>query len=118
MKKVRKIHLLDLFYFHYLVITCLVSINSYGQCLTHKQFWDSLISIENSNFNPGIKLENLNSLRAQYEKCSYEKDSVYARMLHKTGLWEYIALSQIEDAINKTVDAVRINTSNERYACP
>jgi CHAT domain-containing protein len=106
-------------YFLYLAIFWFaMSGHTCSQCLTHIQFWDSLIHIENSNFSQEIKLQHLGSLSAQYEKCGYEKDSVYARMLHKTGLWEYSALSHIEDAITNTIAAVRINTSGKKYACP
>jgi CHAT domain-containing protein len=92
--------------------------NAGSQCLTHSQFHDSLLNIENSNFGAEIKLQHLDSLRTQYEKCGYEKDSVYARMLHKTGLWEYSSNSRIEDAITNTLAAVRINTSGKKNACP
>lgn len=119
MKTFGKILLLHPLYFFCLGIFCFsIAGRVPAQCLSHNQFRDSLLNIENSNFTSEIKLQHLDSLRIQYEKCGYEKDSVYARMLHKTGLWEYSAMSSIEEAITNTLAAVRINTSGKKYACP
>lgn len=97
-------------------LTWALSITANAQCLSHRQFWDSVISIENSSKDIDQKLSVLSELKIQFENCNLDKDSVFARMLHRIGALEY-QQGHFYDAIQNTIAAVRINTSRKAGAC-
>ncbi len=87
-----------------------------AQCLTHRQFWDALISIENTPYNTDKKLTEIIGLKNQFEKCGFKEDSVYARILHRIGALEY-SNHEYNEAIKNTIAAIRINTSGKTGSC-
>lgn len=97
-------------------IAQVLSLSISAQCLTHQQFWDSTIAIENSPNNIDRKLKTLFQLKEQYRHCKMEQDSVFARMLHRIGAFQY-QQGQYADAIQNTKAAVSINTSGKVGAC-
>src|SRR5690348_15268797 len=86
-------------------IAQVLSLSISAQCLTHQQFWDSTIAIENSPNNIDRKLKTLFQLKEQYRHCKMEQDSVFARMLHRIGAFQY-QQGQYADAIQNTKAAV------------
>ena len=91
--------------------------NAIAQCPTQQQFYGKLMSIEAANESDEKKLSQAIILKDQFEKCRLGKDSVYARMLHKIGVYQY-STGQLNDAIQNTLLAVQINMSGEKKCFP
>ncbi len=91
-------------------------LNCFSQVPSHQQFWNKIIAVENSAGNIDQKLQNALELKKQFEKYGIEKDSVYARILHRVGAFQSLK-GNYNDAIENTIKAVRINTSGKPGAC-
>ncbi|HTI89917.1 MAG TPA: tetratricopeptide repeat protein, partial [Puia sp.] len=91
-----------------------------GQCPTRAALWDSLIAIENSSRPVTIRLQQVNTLKGISDRCHLPKDSIYARLLHRIGLYEYTLNNGIPttDAIGNTLEAAGINTSGRKDCSP
>jgi CHAT domain-containing protein/tetratricopeptide (TPR) repeat protein len=100
----------------FLVILLLHVGQSRAQCPTPKEIYDKLLRIENADDGYDVQLRQANALRNQFDKCGFEKDSVYARLLHKIGVYQYFSTKQINEAIENTLLAAKINTSGKKNA--
>ena len=61
-----------------------------AQCPDSKTCWDKLIAIENrpvTELGLSQKYAQLLTIRQQMEDCRLDKDSVYARLLHRAALY-------------------------------
>jgi tetratricopeptide (TPR) repeat protein len=90
------------------------SVQLNAQCLQPPELYQKLLAIETANESDESKLQQANALKNQFEKCAFEKDSVYARILHKIGVYQYYSANQINQAIQNTLVAARINTSGKK----
>ncbi|CAN5284502.1 hypothetical protein BH11BAC6_BH11BAC6_05710 [soil metagenome] len=97
-------------------LTWFICLYSYTQCSSKQEFWDKIFEIENSGGDNKEKLQQLIQLKAQFEKCALQRDSVYARMLHKIGAFQYLE-GQYNQSIQNTIGALKINTSGKPGAC-
>lgn len=90
-----------------------------GQCPAKRAVWDKLLSIEAETPVSVKNLKQVITLRKQFENCRLDEDSVYARLLHKEGLFEYQLNNYVATAaaIDNTLKSVRINTSGAKGSC-
>ena len=80
--------------------------------------WDTILHIEADAMPVDQKLQSLYKLKNIFEDCKLSKDSVYARLLHRIGLYEYTANKSYTKAIYLTKESIRINTSQNNGSCP
>ncbi len=102
------------------LIICPVFIQAVAQCPNGKDSWDKILGIENDAVTPiGQKLEQLYTLQKEYRTCGQARDSVYARLLHRIGTYEYTVNKNIAtiSGIQYTQEAVQINTSGNKGSC-
>lgn len=59
------------------------------------------------------KLRETYKLKAEFDKCKPYRDSLYASILHKIGLYEFLN-NNYQSAIQYTLEAVEINTSGKK----
>jgi len=86
---------------------------SCAQCLPKQKFWDSLNAIkENAALLSSQKLEFVCKLKQRFEACNSEKDSVYAKILHTIGVYEYLSNNDYKKAIIYTLGSLKINTAD------
>lgn len=97
------------------IFTLALSIFSMAQCPTNIEVLDKVKAIEvSSSLSFKEKLEDLYALKKKFSNCSLPKDSVYARILHRTGSFEYSNNNDLATAIEYTLEAVRINTAAQK----
>jgi CHAT domain-containing protein/tetratricopeptide (TPR) repeat protein len=92
-----------------------------AQCPLPQQVWDSLLRIEAAPeaARPAAqKLKQVLALKATMDECRLPKDSVYARILHRIGLYQYHSTRELNQSIRNTLESIAINTSGEPGACP
>ena len=88
-----------------------------GQCRLSTDIWDQLRLIENSQelaVRPKIVL--VRNLKTEFENCKLPADSVYARILHRIALYEYLINNNNPTAVSieYTLRAMRINTTGAK----
>src|SRR4051812_43519227 len=89
---------------------------SIGQPTTSTTIWKNLINIENdTTLSYNQKLQQLLILKKQFENHQLPPDSVYARTLHKIGLYDYKINNDIatKNGVLFTQAAIRINTAKK-----
>lgn len=92
-----------------------------GQNNATKDIWDKLLQTEvDTLLSISQKTKIVYELKSNFEKLKKDPDSVYARILHRLGLYEYLLNNEIPNntSIAYTVLSVRINTSGKRNASP
>src|SRR4051812_4933170 len=79
-------------------------------------FYKQLIILENASIPTEQKLTEALRLKTGFEEQRLVKDSVYARILHKTGLFAFLSNREVAtaDAISFTVAAIRINSAGKK----
>jgi tetratricopeptide (TPR) repeat protein len=80
--------------------------------------WKSLLDIEAGTQSIEKKLQEVEILQKQFISCNYPKDSVYARILHRMGVYQYQLKKDLTSCINNTFEAIEINRSGSRSALP
>jgi len=98
------------------IIIIVICCKSNAQCLTNKQVWDDIISVEDSPKSFDEKIAELTLLKNKFDHCDLEKDSVYARLLHRIGAL-YYQEHNYNDAIGYINRALEINKSPKAGAC-
>lgn len=91
-----------------------LSFDCSAQYSTNKSIWENLISIENnSSLDSKQKLDQVLSLKHVFDSSKLKKDSVYARILHRAGAYEYATNNSIptENSISLILAAAKINSS-------
>lgn len=84
------------------------------QCKTNTELADQLGNIEtNQALSNQQRLTKVIDLKKEFERCKLYKDSVYAKILHRLGALQFAA-GKYEDAINNTIQAIKINTSGKK----
>ncbi len=90
-----------------------------SQCLSRQAVWDSVLAIEKKlqTSLPERKKELL-SLKNTFEACGLEKDSVYARLLHRLAAVSYQNNDSVatDESISHLSEAIRINSSGKAGA--
>ncbi len=115
------------------ILTCLglaffLSVSSYqalAQCPSSLAVYNTVELIEQSVGGSSDviilkpQLQKLYNLQKQYGICKLPKDSVYARLLHRIGNYQWRINNDLAtaDAIRNTKEAISINTSSIRGAC-
>ena len=92
----------------------------FAQCKNRNCIWDSLITVEsNSSLSTTQQLQLVLGLKKQFELGKFPEDSVFARILHRIGLYEYLLNNNIanNDAILNTIQAAKINNSGSQGSC-
>src|SRR4051812_5971112 len=98
-------------------ITFLFTVSFLGkaQCVSNEDIWKKLIEIENDQSSYFTKkLDQLYYFKRKFSECSLLKDSVYARLLHRIGSYEYGQNRALNIAIELTREAVNINNSGNK----
>ena len=89
-----------------------------SQCPTGPQLWTKLIGIETDTIlSQEQKLKEVFVLKKTFEDCRLARDSVYARILHRIGVFQYNTTRELDKSIRNTLESVSINTSGEKGAC-
>ncbi|NSL85920.1 CHAT domain-containing protein [Chitinophaga sp. Mgbs1] len=96
-----------------LIISCLLSaFCAHAQCPPPSWFMEKITAIEQSGLPDNIRLQQLDSLRLLQLRCFPQKDSIYARILHRMGdLYHYA--QKWPDALAFTKEAVAVNRSSK-----
>jgi CHAT domain-containing protein len=92
-----------------------------GQYSQHITVWNQLIGIEkDTSLSYEEKLPKLFILKKQFENSRMIEDSVYARILHRIGLYEYLLNNEVatKNAISFTQAAIRINSNGKNNSAP
>lgn len=72
--------------------------------------YKALIGIENNQEDEKKKAYQANLLKGQMERAGITQDSVFARLLHKLGVWLFYGKNDAATAIAYTREAIRINS--------
>lgn len=89
----------------------LLDFRALPQNKTSSEFSEYLKKIEsNLILSDQQKLQQVITLKKEFEKNHLTQDSVYAKMLHRIGAL-YFSLKNFNEAIDYTIQSVRINTS-------
>src|SRR3954451_1577457 len=99
-------------------VFCFCSIGQYSQ---NKIIWDQLMSIEKDTLlTYQEKLPKLFTLKKEFENSKLIEDSVYARILHRIGLYDYLINNEIatKNAIIFTNAAIHINSTGKKNCTP
>jgi tetratricopeptide (TPR) repeat protein len=91
----------------------LYKLTCFSQCLTNHQFYQKLIEAEQSSLSFTDKFKQVRNLQKRFEQCGLNKDSVYARILHRIGVLEY-SRGNLNSAINYTVQSVNLNGTGKK----
>ncbi|MEX6688128.1 CHAT domain-containing protein [Danxiaibacter flavus] len=110
-------------YFKCLLAVFLITLcnGAIGQNNAGKGIWDRLLQTEkDTTLSIAQKIQIVYELKNNFEKLKRDPDSVYARILHRIGLYEYLLNKEIPNnvCIAYTLSAVSINTSGKRNASP
>ena len=90
-----------------------------AQCSSPQLLLGKLIAIEkDDNSDYGKKIEAVTALRHIYDSCSWKKDFVYARMLHKLAVWEFYGKSNFQQAVAYTRQSIHINLNDQKGSSP
>jgi CHAT domain-containing protein len=96
-------------------------IRSHAQCPSRLQFNERYEIIDRDEKKPARqKLDGLLQLKSEYEGCFSARDSVYAKILHRIAVMDYLVNANVptERTIKFTMEAARINTSGGPGASP
>jgi CHAT domain-containing protein len=89
-----------------------------GQQLSNALLFRNLTSLDtNRALSAARKLQLLYEWKKESETLGLPRDSVYARLLHKIGVYEFYAGKNYYTALVLTLEAMRINTSGRPGAC-
>ncbi len=92
-------------------------IGAQAQCLSSRQLYYEVIRLENdASLEISEKRPRALLLQKRFDSCGAYKDSAYARLLHRLGVWEFSVAPN--DAISHTLASVRLNTSRRQEANP
>jgi len=94
---------------------------SLAQGPTSEQLWDDLILIENApdqTLSKDQRLKETLLLKKKAEDDHLTGDSVYARILHRIGVYQYYTTHELNKSIGNTLQSLAINTSGKKGACP
>jgi len=94
---------------------------SLAQCPSRLQFNQRYEVIDRDEKRPAReKLDRLLQLKSDFERCFPVKDSVYAKILHRTAVMDYLVNGNVptERTIRLTIEAAAINTSGQPGASP
>ena len=86
-----------------------------GQCKKSTEIWNELrFTEDNSEYSTESKLSRLTNLKSVFEKCKLPADSVYARILHRIALYEFLLNhnSPTSQGLDYTLQAARINLNS------
>lgn len=98
------------------VIICLISL---GQCPSSQVIWDSINNLTKNNLLvESKKLSLLYNLKKISDDCELPKDSVYAKLLSKIGVYEYYVTKNYDSSIKLTILAININNSGVKGSSP
>lgn len=76
---------------HIGILLVLFHVTALSQCPTGQQLYQKLLLIERDNNMPGSeKLTQVFGLQKAFDQCRLNKDSVYARLLHRIGVLEFL----------------------------
>lgn len=92
-----------------------------SQCPDRQSVWDSILAIEKTaQASLPESKKKLLSLKNTFETCGLEKDSVYARLLHRLAAVSYQGNHNIatDESISHLSEAIRINSSGKANAAP
>ncbi len=90
-----------------------------GQGLSNVEIWQDISNLDtNRSLGPAGKLKLLYELKKKSEALRLPRDSVYARLLHKIGVYEFFANRKYNVALLLTLKALRINTAGEAGSSP
>ncbi len=85
----------------------------FGQIKTKTECWNSLLNCENdATLSDEQKLKTVEQIKNRFEALKFSKDSVYARIMHRLGLY-YYSSKQLNKAVAFTLEAVKINVSGK-----
>lgn len=95
-----------------------IVILSKAGCPGSGAIWKQLLNIEAGTQPVEKKFQEVISLQQQFISCNYPKDSVYARILHRLGVYQYQLKKDLNSCIQNTREAIYINRGNGKAAMP
>jgi tetratricopeptide (TPR) repeat protein len=97
-----------------LVAFVFASLSCRGQPVTSASIRQELVSLDtNHTLSPKGKLQVLHEWKTKSDAAQLPQDSIYARLLHKIGVYEFYADKRYNVALLLTLQALRINTSGK-----
>jgi CHAT domain-containing protein/tetratricopeptide (TPR) repeat protein len=89
-----------------------------AQQISSASIWKNLVSLDTNQVLPAAdKLKRLYEWKKESDALRLPRDSVYARLLHKIGAYEFYASRNYYTALVLTMQALRINTSGKPGSC-
>jgi len=99
------------------LVTLVFALTSPGQEVSIESIRQGLISLDaNQKLSQKDKLQLLYAWKRQADARRLPQDSVYARLLHKIGVYEFYVTHRYTVALEVTLQALRINTSGKAGA--
>ncbi len=96
-------------------VSSFVWLSAPGQSFTSATVRDNLASLDtNRSLGVAGKLNRLYEWKKKSEASRLPQDSVYARLLHRIGVYEWFANKNYNQALSYTFDALRVNTSGRK----
>lgn len=96
-------------------VACLfIYFNINAQHLSSKQIRDGINSFKDSSVSTSFKLQKYYSYKKKFEDTKLPYDSVYAFILHKIGVYEFIVYKDYNKAISFTLASININKAKSK----
>jgi tetratricopeptide (TPR) repeat protein len=97
-----------------LVAFAFIRLSCPGQGVSNPAIWQDISNLDtNRSLGSSEKLKLLYAWKKKSETLQLPEDSVYARLLHKIGVYEFFAGKRYNVALLLTLKALRINTSGK-----
>lgn len=95
-----------------LLVATFMQLSAAGQAVSGASVWRDLANLDtNQSLSAAGKLKLLYEWKKQAEAVGLPQDSVYARLMHKIGVYEWYANRNYNLALSETYGALRINMS-------
>jgi len=91
------------------ILLLLLSVQLNAQIRESRDLLAALVKIENETDGFQAKLERGERLMKEAETNGLPRDSVFARLLHRVGVWRYYAKKDLQSAVLLTRESIKIN---------
>lgn len=92
----------------------------FSQCRSVKDMWNSILAIENVSSANAAKLQQAYRLKHEFDQCNLNRDSVYARLLHRIATLEFLENDNkaTRESVEYLLHSIAINNSDAPGSSP
>lgn len=92
----------------------------FPQCPSGKEVWNRILAVENASLTNSVKLQQAYGLKNEFDHCKLNRDSVYARLLHRIATLEFLENGNkaTRESVEYMLRAIAINNSGAPGSSP